>query len=105
MTFNGDAQLESGERLFQTGDAPKRRWERLPIAIPIFVRGLDENGKSFVEFSTATNLNAGGILLLSRRNLPAGQEITLEIPTPTPQLIPAGQDSVKPMSATILYAQ
>jgi PilZ domain len=65
-------------------NTPRRRWERLPIAIPVFVRGSDEAGKEFVEFTTAININAGGMMLVSRRSLPPGSLLTLEFPTPTP---------------------
>jgi hypothetical protein len=60
--------------------AERRGWERLPISIPFFVRGKNANGEEFLEFATALNLSAGGILLATRRYLDPGAEITLEIP-------------------------
>jgi hypothetical protein len=60
--------------------AERRGWERLPISIPFFVRGKNANGEEFLEFATALNLSAGGILLATRRYLDLGAEITLEIP-------------------------
>jgi hypothetical protein len=60
--------------------AERRGWERLPISIPFFVRGSKANGEEFLEFATALNLSAGGLLLATRRYLDPGTQITLEIP-------------------------
>ena len=60
----------------------RRRWQRLPIPVPMFIRGLDEKGKGFLEFSTALNISAGGALMLTRRHLPSSSKISLQIPTP-----------------------
>ncbi len=60
--------------------AERRGWDRLPISIPFFVRGTTAAGEEFLEFATALNLSAGGVLLASRRYLDPGTEISLEIP-------------------------
>ena len=60
--------------------AERRHWERLPIAIPIFVRGKKASGEEFLEFATALNLSAGGVLLATRRYLEPGTELSLEVP-------------------------
>lgn len=62
--------------------AERRRWQRLAVPVPMFIRGLDERGKEFLEFSTALNISAGGALLASRRYLPSNSKISLEIPAP-----------------------
>jgi c-di-GMP-binding flagellar brake protein YcgR len=59
----------------------RRKWARLPLAIPVFVRSHDENGKELLEFATALNVSAGGMLVAVRRTLPASSEIELEIPS------------------------
>jgi c-di-GMP-binding flagellar brake protein YcgR len=66
------------------GAAPgteRRKWARLPLAIPVFVRSRDEKGKEFLEFATALNVSAGGMLVAVRRILPAVSQIQLEIPS------------------------
>jgi hypothetical protein len=60
----------------------RRKWERLPLAIPVFVRSQDEKGKEFLEFATALNVSAGGMLVAVRRVLPVVAELQLEIPSP-----------------------
>jgi hypothetical protein len=60
----------------------RRKWIRLPLAIPVFVRSRDEKGKEFLEFATALNVSAGGMLVAVRRVLPAAlNQIHLEIPS------------------------
>jgi PilZ domain-containing protein len=59
----------------------RRKWTRLPLAIPVFVRSRDTKGKEFLEFATALNVSAGGMLVAIRRVLPAIAQIRLEIPS------------------------
>ena len=59
----------------------RRKWTRLPLAIPVFVRSRDGKGKEFLEFATALNVSAGGMLVAMRRVLPSMAQINLEIPS------------------------
>jgi hypothetical protein len=59
----------------------RRKWARLPLAIPVFVHSRDGKGKEFLEFATALNVSAGGMLVAMRRALPAIAQIRLEIPS------------------------
>jgi hypothetical protein len=58
----------------------RRKWPRLPLAIPVFVRSRDDKGKEVLEFATALNVSAGGMLVAVRRAFPS-PEILLEIPS------------------------
>ena len=60
--------------------AERRDWERLPLSIPFFVRGRKFTGEEFLEFATALNLSAGGVLLATKRYLDPGTQISLEVP-------------------------
>jgi hypothetical protein len=59
----------------------RRKWSRLPLAIPVFVRSSDESGKDLLEFATALNVSAGGALVAVRRALPLSSLVLLEIPS------------------------
>jgi len=63
--------------------AERRRWPRLPLAIPVFVRTRleQDKDKEFLEFATALNVSAGGMLVAVRRSLPPSVEVSLEIPS------------------------
>lgn len=73
-------QGEACMRTARTG-RERRKWARLPLAIPVFVGSRDANGKEFLEFATALNVSAGGMLVAMRRALPAIAQIRLEIPS------------------------
>src|SRR2546426_8553183 len=58
----------------------RRRWERLSLAIPVFVHWVDAQGREFLEFSTLLNASAGGALLVIRKPLRRWSRVSLEIP-------------------------
>lgn len=59
----------------------RRKWLRLPLAIPVFIRSSDDNGKDLLEFATALNVSGGGALVAVRRSLPLSTLVLLEIPS------------------------
>jgi hypothetical protein len=59
----------------------RRKWPRLPLAIPVFVHSSAGKGKEFLEFATSLNVGAGGMLIAIRRALPAITQLRLEIPS------------------------
>jgi hypothetical protein len=85
----------------QESAADRREWDRLPISIPFFVRGRKGSGEEYLEFATALNLCAGGVLLATRRFLDPGTQITLEVPV---ALVNKAQlpRSVSRLNATVL---
>ena len=65
----------------KTPSEERRRWPRLPLAIPVFVRSQIESDKEFLEFATAINVSAGGMLVAVRRSIPSAGQVSLEIPS------------------------
>ncbi len=66
----------------------KRQHQRIPLAIPVFIRGTDFGGNEFLEFATALNISAGGALVATRRQLPRCSRLSLEIPVaPVPRAV------------------
>jgi hypothetical protein len=59
----------------------ERKWARLQLAIPVFIRSRDGNGKDSLEFATAINISPGGALVVVRRSLPKSTLVSLEIPS------------------------
>lgn len=81
-------------------ETERRKWARLPLAIPVFVRTRDAKGKEFLEFATALNVSAGGMLVAIRRVLPPIAQLRLEIPSaPITALAPL------PQAARTLHAK
>jgi PilZ domain len=86
---------ERGIRLGRRKPVSERReWPRLPLAIPVFVRGRDHAGKDFLEFATALNISAGGALVAVHRALRPAAQVSLEIPSaPLAESAPAQKNS------------
>ena len=59
----------------------ERKWARLQLPIPVFVRARDGSGKESLEFATAINISPGGALVVVRRSLPKAVAVSLEIPS------------------------
>ena len=78
----------------------ERKWSRLQLAIPVFVRTHDENRPDSLEFATAINISAGGALVAVRRSLPKSSEISLEIPS-----APIGLKEGKASSPRVIRAK
>ena len=59
----------------------ERKWARLQLAIPVFIRTRDGSGRDSLEFATAINISAGGALVVVRRSLPQSAPVAVEIPS------------------------
>lgn len=80
--------------------AERRRWQRVAVTIPVFVRGTDERGKEFLEFCSLLNISAGGALLGISRYARRSCRLSLEIPAAP---LPGG--AVLPGTARTLIAR
>lgn len=85
-----------------SGSLPKeeRKWPRLQLSIPVFVRTRDRGGKESLEFATAVNISPGGALVVVRRSLPQSAPISLEIPS-----APVGNANGSKVSSRIMNAK
>ena len=90
----------AGQRAF----VERRKHERVPLAVPVFVRGKDSEGKEYLEFATALNVSAGGALLATRRSLPRFAIIDLEIPSAPLPRTPILPRAVRRLRARLLRA-
>jgi PilZ domain len=78
----------------------ERKWARLQLAIPVFIRTRDASGKDSLEFATAINISAGGALVVVRRSLPKSTAVSLEIPS-----APIGPTDGLKTSSRIMHAK
>jgi hypothetical protein len=73
---------------------------RLPLAIPVFVRSRDQDGKEFLEFATAWNVSAGGAMIAVRRSLRLSSQVLLEIPSAPATTAPSHSRASSRLQAT-----
>lgn len=64
-----------------TFEHERRRFERLSVSVPLFIRGTDcSTSKEFLHFVTAVNIGAGGMLVAIRSYLSLGCTVIVEFP-------------------------
>jgi len=85
----------------QTKD--RRQWHRLALAVPMFVRGTDEEGRSFTELAVAINISCGGALVALRHPVTMPGSLSLEVPRPPiPDLSKLTSSAVNSIDAEIV---
>jgi hypothetical protein len=77
----------------------------LPLAIPVFVRTPLEHDREFLEFATALNVSAGGMLVAVRRSLPSLAEVSLEIPSAPLAALAALPKAARALRAKVLRVE
>lgn len=83
----------------------RRRFQRIRLQVPLFVRGRDLHGEQFLELAKTLDISALGAFITCPRALPIGEVITLTIPAPSitsSALIPSG---MPPMLARVKRRQ
>jgi c-di-GMP-binding flagellar brake protein YcgR len=89
----------------RTPEVNRRRWPRLPLAIPVFVRSRTAAEREVLEFATALNVSAGGMLVAVRHSLASATQVSLEIPS-APLTASAGLPSVvRSLRAKVMRTQ
>lgn len=81
----------------------ERKWARLQLAIPVFIRTRDGSGKDSLEFATAINISAGGALVVVRRCLPKSALVSVEIPSAPIGLTDGLKASTRTMEAKAVW--
>jgi len=58
----------------------RRRERRVPVNLPMLVRGIDRSGLSFEEHTSSVNLCRGGVAFATRYALELGCQLEIRIP-------------------------
>lgn len=76
----------------------RRRFQRIHLQIPLFIRGRDVHGEQFMELAKTLDISALGAFLTCPRALAVGDFVTLTIPAPSitsSGLVPAGMAPIQ----------
>lgn len=60
----------------------RREYYRLPIRVPIFVKGIDSSGEEFLELTHTINVSASGACFITKRQLQVSTDLLVSIPAP-----------------------
>ena len=64
-------------------EAERRRFQRLHLQVPLFIRGKDARGDQFVELAKTLNISGLGAFITSPRALSVNGFVTLTVPAPS----------------------
>ena len=76
----------------------RRRFQRIRLQVPLFVRGRDSHGEQFLELAKTLNISGLGAFITCPRALALNEIITLTIPAPSitsSALVPAGMPPIQ----------
>jgi len=76
----------------------RRRFQRMHLQIPLFIRGRDAHGEQFLELAKTLDISGLGAFLTCPRSLALNDVITLTIPAPSitsSALVPAGMPPIQ----------
>jgi c-di-GMP-binding flagellar brake protein YcgR len=60
----------------------RREYYRLPIRVPIFIKGTDNRGREFLELTHTVNVSASGACFVTKQELQVSGELMVSIPAP-----------------------
>lgn len=76
----------------------RRRFQRIHLQVPLFVRGKDAHGEQFLELAKTLDISALGAFVTCPRALRVNEIVTLTIPAPSitsSALVPAGMPPIQ----------
>jgi|SRR5579862_377081 hypothetical protein len=76
----------------------RRRFHRIHLQVPLFIRGRDAHGEQFVELGKTLDISGIGAFVICPRSLTVNDIITLTIPAPSiisSGLVPAGMPPIQ----------
>lgn len=83
----------------------QRRFPRIRLQVPIFLRGQDASGVDFVELTKTLNISASGACIASTHLLRPDQVVHITIPTPSPASSGLVPNETPPITARVLRQQ
>lgn len=94
-------QISETGALSITGVTERRRFARIRLQVPLFIRGTDADGAEFLELAKTLNIGSHGALLLSRRAMQLNDNISLNVPAPLPRSSGFGECGTPPIPARV----
>jgi PilZ domain-containing protein len=76
----------------------RRRFQRIRLQVPLFLRGRDVQGEQFLELAKSLDISGLGAMLACPRHLSPNELVTLTIPAPSitaSALVPAGMPPIQ----------
>jgi hypothetical protein len=85
--------------------AERRHSSRIRLQIPVFVRGLDSAGSSFLDLTKTLDISATGAFIASPRALNSGHLVYLTVPAPSASVTGSIPPETPPIQARVCRQQ
>ncbi|HEU5411286.1 MAG TPA: PilZ domain-containing protein [Candidatus Acidoferrales bacterium] len=79
----------------------RRRFPRIRLQVPLFIRGKDQDGLEFLELAKTVDISCHGARLLSNRPLQPNEMISITVPAPLPRSSEFGECGTPPFPARV----
>lgn len=83
------------------GHGERRKFQRIRLQVPLFIRGTDGRGVDFLELAKTLDISGLGARLISPRSLRHDDIISLTIPAPLPAAVGLGESGTPPIQARV----
>lgn len=82
-------------------NSERRRMPRIRLQIPMFVRGVDSTGETFLDLSKTLDISAGGAYLALTRKIRANEVLSLTVPAPSSNSVEPIPSPTPPIQARV----
>ena len=79
----------------------RRRFPRIRLQVPLFIRGTDRDGLEFLELAKTVDISCHGARLLSHRPLQPNEIVSITVPAPLPRSSEFGECGTPPFPARV----
>ncbi len=79
----------------------RRRFHRIRLQIPLFIRGTDTSGSEFLELAKTLDISCSGAKIVSPRRLQYQEILCLTVPAPLPPSPKFAECGTSPISARV----
>ncbi len=83
------------------GHVERRKFQRIRLQVPLFIRGTDGRGIEFLELAKTIDISGLGARLVSPHPLRHDEIISLTIPAPLPASAELGESGTPPIQARV----
>lgn len=99
--MGGSKLVTEGGGMLSNIAVERRKFPRIRVQVPLFIRGLDQQGEEFLELAKTVDLSGRGARLISPHLLRHNDIISLTIPAPLPASVEFGETGTAPIQARV----
>lgn len=96
VTQTHEKQLNSDPEFVE-----RRKFDRVRLQVPLFIRGTDAQGKEFLELAKTLDISCSGARIVTTKSLQNQKIVQLTVPAPLPRSANFGECGSGPIAARL----